>query len=154
MYYLTKEHPLQCSRWWLFLAGLGTARSSHRAVSSPAFFPRWCPSGTSRLRSISTPSTPSAAKSQGPIKSPIKSALPLLRPLIPRIVPPSPSLTHSIAPLVRCSRRLADMAELTGGCKVYSRDDRRLKPLFPLWDNPHHNSCTLFPLRPVVSGVY
>jgi hypothetical protein len=41
-------------------------------------------------------------------------------------VPPSPS------PLVRCSRRLADKAELTGDRKVYSRDDRGLKPLFLL----------------------
>ena len=50
------------------------------------------------LRSISTPSTPSAAnlKSPGPIKSPIKSPLPpllpTLPPLIPLVVHPSPSL--------------------------------------------------------------
>jgi hypothetical protein len=84
------------------------------------------------LRSISTPSTPSAAnlKSPGPIKQPIKSPLshilPTLLPLIPLVVPPSPS------PLIQCSRRLANKSELTGGRKVYSRDDRRLKPLFPL----------------------
>jgi hypothetical protein len=81
------------------------------------------------LRSISTPSTPSAAKSPGPIKSTIKSPLsllPTLPPLIPLVGPSSPS------PLVRCSLRLGDKAELTGGRKVYSRDDRRLKPLPPL----------------------
>ena len=82
------------------------------------------------LCSISTPSTPSAAnsKSPGPIKSPIKSPLPplpTLPPLIPLVVPPSQSPL-----LIRCSRRLADKAERTGGRKVYSRDDRRLKPLF------------------------
>jgi hypothetical protein len=36
-------------------------------------------------------------------------------PLLPLVVPPSPSLTHSYAPLVLCSYRIADMAELTGG---------------------------------------
>jgi hypothetical protein len=57
------------------------------------------------LRSISTPSTPSAANLKLPrsIKSPIKSPLsPLLLtlpPLTPQVVPPSPS------PLIRCSRR-------------------------------------------------
>ena len=89
------------------------------------------------LCSISTPSTPPAAKLPGPIKSPIKSSLPLLPPLPPQmphitqIVPSSPSLTHLNAPLVRCSRRLADKAELKGGRRVYNRDDRGLKPLFP-----------------------
>jgi hypothetical protein len=66
------------------------------------------------------------------------SILPTLPPLIPLAVHPSPS------PLIRCSRRWADKAELTGGLKVYSRDDRRLKPLFPLWDKHHHTSCTPF----------
>jgi hypothetical protein len=84
------------------------------------------------LHSISTPSTPSAVnlKSPGSIKLPIKSPLsPLLLtlpPLNPVVIPPPPS------PLIRCSRRLANKAELTGGRKVYGRDDRRLKPLFPL----------------------
>ena len=83
------------------------------------------------LHSLSTPSTPSAAKSPsavkspGSIKSPIKSPLsllPNLPSLTPSVVPPSPS------PLIRCSHRLAAKAELTGGRKTYSRDDRRLKP--------------------------
>jgi hypothetical protein len=54
----------------------------------------------------------------------------LVPPLIPLVIPSSPSRS----PLIRCSRRgrLANKAELTGGRKVYSRDDRRLKPLFPL----------------------
>jgi hypothetical protein len=83
-----KEPSLQCSRWWSCLAGLGTARSRHRATSAFALFLRRCPSGTS----------PSAAnlKSPGPIKSPIKSPLPpllpTLPPLIPLVVHPSPSL--------------------------------------------------------------
>ena len=47
------------------------------------------------LRSISTPSTPSAAdKSPRPIKSPIKSPLPLL--------PTLPSITPLVVPLLRC----------------------------------------------------
>ena len=89
------------------------------------------------LRSTSTPSTPPAAKLPGPIDSPIKSSLSLLpplppqMPLIPQIAPSSSSLNHLNAPLVRCSRRLADKAELTGGRRVYNRDDSRLKPLFP-----------------------
>ena len=89
------------------------------------------------LRSISAPSTSPAAELPGPINSPIKSSLSILpplppqMPLIPQIVPSSPSLTHFNTPLVRCSRRLADKAELTGGRRVYNRDDRRLKPLFP-----------------------
>ena len=82
------------------------------------------------LRSTSTPSTPPAAKLPGPIDSPIKSSLSLLpplppqMPLIPQIAPSSSSLNHLNAPLVRCSRRLAAQAELTGGSRVYNRDDR------------------------------
>jgi hypothetical protein len=46
-YYSAKERSLQCSRWWLCLARLGTARSRHRATSAFALLLRRCPSGTS-----------------------------------------------------------------------------------------------------------
>ena len=75
------------------------------------------------LCSVSVPSTHSA------VIPPIESPLPCPPPPIPPIIPSSPSLILSNAPLVRCSRRLAAKAELTGGRRVYNRDDRRLKPL-------------------------
>jgi hypothetical protein len=78
-----------------------------------------------------TPSTPSKSIIAAlPVRSPAQSMLshsPHWQSL--HLIPSPPSLIHSNAPLLRCSRRLANKAELTGGRKVYNRDDRRLKLL-------------------------
>jgi len=72
------------------------------------------------LSSLPTPSPIATSPAKPTLDSPVPSRL---------LTIPSPRpLTPIHAPPLRCSRRLAAKAELTGGRKTYSRDDRRLKP--------------------------
>jgi hypothetical protein len=114
-YYSAKERSLQCSRWWLCLARLGTSRSRHRATSAFALFLRRCPSGTSlHFYAVNSVSHQLEIARINQIAHQISLVPPPANPAAPNpcSFPPSPS------PLIRCSRRLASKAELTGGRKV------------------------------------
>ena len=98
----------------------------HRAVSY-AYFLCWCPSGTSlHLHAVDSACCQIARTHRiFPVPSATSATSKLAQmPHIPQIAPSSSSLNHLNAPLVRCSRRLAAQAELTGGSRVYNRDDR------------------------------
>jgi hypothetical protein len=122
----------------LAAARLGTARSRHTTVSSFAFFLRRCPPGTwlpyhgHAVKAVAvSPTEPRTTV------NPVAHRISLVPLVI--LATPNPSDRPSFFvtnPLVcaggrRCSRRLAEQAELTGGRRVYGRDDLGLKPLFP-----------------------